>query len=164
VYAERADDQKPSEDRLGRRGRLFDRHRFLDGRPRFLGQLDRGHARVVVGHPASRVHLVVPGGVRITGRDHRIVPALLRHRDLTAAAAVVGGAVAAAAVAVVRVTVAAREPVHQLLDRVHEKEAHTHDELGEQSGQGGFRVERPVVGQPLDALPDLGQQVQKRGA
>jgi len=72
--------------------------------------------------------------------------------------------VAAAAVAVVRVTVAARDTVHQFLDRVHEEEARAHDELGEQAGQGGFRVERPVFGQPLDALPDLGQQVQERGA
>lgn len=96
----------------------------------------------------------------MAGRGHRVVPALLRHNI----GAAIRRAVAAAAVAVVRVTVTAREPVNQFFDRVHEEEARAHDELGEQAGHRRFRVERPVVGQPLDALPDLGQQVQERGA
>lgn len=64
----------------------------------------------------------------------------------------------------VMVMVVTAEPVHQLLDGEHEEEADAHDELGEQPGHGQAGVERAVVGQPLHALPDLGQQVQERGA
>jgi len=92
----------------------------------------------------------------MTGCCYCVVPALLRRRTTIAAATAVRGAVAATAVAVVRVTVAARKPVHQLLDRVHEEEARAHDELGKQAVHWRFRVERLVGDQPFDALPDLG--------
>lgn len=168
MYAERADDQEAADHRLGRR-RRYGRHRFSCGRRRLLvgrRQLDGRHARVVVGHPSGAVHLVVRDGVRLAAAaargGGRVDATLLRRRgDVLAVAAVRDTVVAAA---VVRVTVTAREPVHQLLDRVHEEEARAHDELGEQAGQGRVLVQPAVRGQLLDALPDLGQQVQERGA
>jgi len=152
VYAERADDQEAAEH--GRRGR-FGLRGFLDGHQLY------GRARVVVGHPAGHLSLL-PETVQAGLAACRLLLLDVFHASVRT----VGVAVHVVLLLfVVRVTaVTSREPVHQFLDGEHEEEPGAHDELGEQLGDKPAFVQRAVVGQPLDALPDLGQQVQERGA